>query len=470
MPLSRANAAWLAPLLVAVTFAAGSQGTVASATTCSGKCALAQLSPSAVAAGSTSTFTFTLTNDASPQSLGSADLTAPAGFVIAAQPAPTITDNGFTGASAATVQVSADISTTAPTYALALRNLSIPPGDWVTVRFQVTVPCSSAGSQWSLLAKQANNFNGSPGNDFVTDPSTTLGTAVSGSCLLSFADQPANADVNQDITSRGFQPAATPPVVVRASDGHGNSVSGVTVTVSLVSPGGVAATLGGVPANPPITDGTGTVEFAALSINHLGYFQFQADAAGFPSTKSAVFLVAGASQSCESASCGTTLVSTKSTGAKVTAINQAAGDILSTGLGGYFYSCQDAAQGGYTSVSDAVGFDVWQSDGRSIDSRASAEVTIDLSKQAVNLLPNNGASFYQVCYASSAPFLTRTAPLGLGITTIPGSNTPFYFGLLPDCAGKTAPTGPCVVSRSKTGAGDVVVTFLGAPGDLWARM
>lgn len=447
----RIRAARLVPLVGLMLIAAAWQASPVSATTstCIGKCDLGMLS------SASGVLTFTLTNEASTQSLGSADLTAPSGVVIS-QPG-TVATTGFTNTSA-TAGVTSNTSAGATTYTLVLRNLSIPPGDSVTVRFAGCGTATSAA--WSLIVKQANNFNGNPGNDFVNDGGPP--SAAISACALSFVDQPANAVVNTPITSMGFQ--AGSPVEVKAQDNAGDPIAGVSVAVSLDSPGGVTASLGGTTS--AVTAANGLAAFASLTVNAPGYFKLTAAASGFTSIDSSVFLIAQDAQQCGAGSCSSPRLSTKSTAATVTAINQPAGDFLSLGLGGYTYSCQNTLQGGYTSVSDPVGFDVWKSDGVTFDEVVSSEVTIDISKQAVMISPNNGAPFYQICYASNVQFPTRTGTTP-GVTTIPGTTTPFYFGLLPDC-GSTTPA-PCVVSRHKGSAGDVLITFLAAPGDIWGR-
>jgi hypothetical protein len=451
MTLVGSRAMRLMPLLMLAVIAAGWQTTAASATTCTGKCALGMLST-----GASSQLLFTLTNEASSQRLGSADLSAPSGVVIG-QPV-SVTSSGFVNTSA-TASVAADLTTHIDT--LLLRNLSIPPGDSVSV--QLTSCGAASSSPWSLLPKQENDFNGT-GNNFVTDPASHLVASV-GPCVLNFVAgrEPTNAVVQQDITSAGFQPSGA-PVEVETSDGHGNPISDVSVGMSLLSPGGVSATLGGTLT--AVTGATGLASWANLTVDHPGYFQVEASATGFTAATSHVFLIAQTAQVCGAGACSSPTLSTKSTTATITAINLPSGDILSAGLGGYSYSCQAAAQGGYVSVTDPVGFDVWQSNGTSFDPNASSQVTIDISKRTVQLSPNNGAAFYEICYASNVTFKTR-AGTSFGTTTIPGSSTALYYGLLPDC-GTSAPA-PCVVSRHKGNAGDVIISFISAPGDLWGR-
>ena len=107
----------------------------------------AVISPSAVAAGSTASFTATLTNETSTQQLGSANLTLPAGFVPLSVGTPT---SGTATLAGGTV---------------FLRNLATAPGTSVSVSVSARVPCPLGTYAWSIIAKQANDFSGDPGND-----------------------------------------------------------------------------------------------------------------------------------------------------------------------------------------------------------------------------------------------------------------------------------------------------------------
>src|SRR5215472_8275784 len=51
-----------------------------------GKCYQLTVSPAATPAGASASFSFTITNEATTQQLGSAQITAPAGFVITSAP------------------------------------------------------------------------------------------------------------------------------------------------------------------------------------------------------------------------------------------------------------------------------------------------------------------------------------------------------------------------------------------------
>jgi hypothetical protein len=112
----------------------------------SGKCFAVAVSPSNLAAGTSTSFTFTITNEASTQQLGSVQISAPAGFVI-------------TGASGAASFTSSS--------ALFL-NLSLAPSATTTLNLTASASCSGGGYQWGIEAKQSNDFNGS-GNDVQLD-------------------------------------------------------------------------------------------------------------------------------------------------------------------------------------------------------------------------------------------------------------------------------------------------------------
>ena len=142
-------------LLLALAPAAGAQ---------SGKVVEVDIGGDAVA-GRTTTFSLTFTNPAGAQTqVGSANVTTPFTLV-----APAGAGN--------TVQ---------------LRNLSLQPGQSATFSITAAVPCGYAGSgTWAIVAKQANNFNGPPGNNVSVVGDLT--TPVTGQCGLAFGTQPAKA-------------------------------------------------------------------------------------------------------------------------------------------------------------------------------------------------------------------------------------------------------------------------------------
>ena len=77
---------------------------------------------------------------------------------------------------------------------------------------------------------------------------------------------------------------------------------------------------------------------------------------------------------------------------------------------------------------------------------ASKTVTLTIDKTVVNARPNNGVSSYQICYQSDVAFTDR-------------SGNTVTLGLLPDCPTHGAQP-PCVLSKNKTGTGNVVIVIL----------
>ena len=141
--------------------------------------------------------------------------------------------------------------------------------------------------------------------------------------------------------------------------------------------------------------------------------------------------------------------------------------MLSLGLGGFSYSCDNSAQDNYDSVSQPAGTDVWQSSGNAIDANANGQVTIDIFKAAAKMSPNRGAAHFEICYASTEVF-TPLAGTSVLTTTAPGGIT-LYYGLLPDCGhDHHTAAAPCVLSRHKGHGGDVILTFVGN-GDFWGQ-
>jgi len=131
------------------------------------------ISPTTVVAGGTVTFDATITNRTANQSLGSANLTPPAGVSITG-----VTANGGTASLSGNV--------------VQLRNLALASGQSVVATITATVassPCGGAPAEWKVPAKQSNDFNGT-GNDFgplVDSSITTSTTCDAGTFLCSLA-------------------------------------------------------------------------------------------------------------------------------------------------------------------------------------------------------------------------------------------------------------------------------------------
>jgi hypothetical protein len=286
------------------------------------------VSPASVPAGQ-STFSVTLTNHTSPQQLGSADITVPSAFT-----AVSVADPG--GPATATTDGNV----------VQLRDASLAPGASIVLSVSATVPSACGATYtWSVVAKQANDFNGPPGNDLTLDPSkSSLTTTVS---------------------CGGGQQVTVP------------CIENVTCSATIVN-------------------GTTTFQVTAPGNNRID---------------------AG---------------------------------LLTLTNGGTQIDCR------FDNLNDYVELTATPTVVEGPDRAKVVTSTID--KSAMNRLPNNGASFLQMCFGAPYTFPTRPGTPLTGIDTdgIPGPD--FFVGLLPDCG-----VAPCVSSRNKTKAGDGVIVVQ-APG------
>ncbi|HZO36529.1 MAG TPA: hypothetical protein VFB41_06595 [Solirubrobacteraceae bacterium] len=395
-----------------------------------GKLYSVTVSPPTVAAGVRTSFSAVIANPATQQQqVGSVNLTAPSGFkvVSASVPGP------------ATASVSGST--------VRLRDLSLDPGNTVTVSVVADAPCATQTSPWTVLAKQANDFNGPPGNTLTLDSAaSSLTSSVTGACALRFFKQPANARVGQTVTSTAYTPSG-PPVSVEVVDGGGARVTSSTAPISIALSGTGAGPLSGT---TPVSAVSGLATFSNIAVGSPGSYVLVASSPGLTSVSSSVFRVDTVAVSCvEDVSCAGS-ATTSTTKLTVTA------DPLA-GL-------PDA---GFLTISFNVGFTL---DCAGYEEFAPADTALinmsadrtkteasTIAKKQMNLVPNNGASFLQTCLGSPEPFVTRPATPPLQVLPAAydwdgnGSLDSVYVGLLPDCGPALA---PCVSVRKKTGAGD----------------
>jgi hypothetical protein len=395
-------------------------------------------SPPAVA-GRTVTFVATFTNGADQQQqLGSANLTAPAGFGLVAAAVP--------GPATATVRGGS----------VELRNLALQPGaPPLTVSVTATVPCDpGASSTWSVVAKQANNFNGPPGNNLTLAAGSSLATPPSGSCALRFVTEPAGADVGAVITGSAWDESG-PPVAVEVIDGAGARVTGWGQPVVL-SPalGSALGTLSGGSA-PAVS---GLAEFPTLRIDAAGWYRLGAASGPLATAAaSAPFRIDTEGTLCvEDVECSAQAATGRSD-LTVTGLpngNPDAGLLTLSFNAGVALDCD-----GYTELTAGTAlFEV--TGGRT------KTATLEVDKRDMASVPNNGASFLQLCVGAPQPFTTSSGGAAGAAGTFDwdgdGVAEPVYRGLLPDC-GVVAP--PCVSKRQKTGSGDGVIQALLPAGD-----
>jgi hypothetical protein len=139
------------------------------------------------------------------------------------------------------------------------------------------------------------------------------------------------------------------------------------------------------------------------------------------------------------------------------------GDVVVAGIegagSGVSYSCPT-----YTSSPDVFSFAVFDPSGN--PQPVPLTVTVRIDKSVVSQSGHPGASSWQICYASTTPFNANAVQGTYTPSTDPAAATiggiPFNTGLLLGCPNTSG--APCVQSRNKNMAGDVLVTFL-ASGD-----
>jgi hypothetical protein len=392
--------------------------TAAAATT---KPYAAVMTPGTVPSGSTSTFSATLSNETSTQQLGSANLALPAGFVplSVGVPSPSGTASIVGGA-------------------VQLRGLSAPAGTSVSVSVVVRTPCPPGTYAWSVIAKQANNFSGDPGNDLTLDAAnSSLTTSLGGTCHLGFdfVSQPASAQVGTTITTQTYDPAAA-PVAVQVLDGGGTLISSSTAPVTLAilnDPSG-----GSLSGTTTVNAVAGVAAFPGISIDRSGLsytFSASTSTVAIDPGASAAFNIADVGKKCPAGPCSSGTVTHGTTSASELAGAGSAGDLLSLYVAVEPLDCAN-----YTETSAVVTFDVSGSRIKSIT--ITIPKTSDLSQSKV-----------RVCFASPTAFVDR-------------SGATVNLGLLPDCAVSVA---PCVGSV-RIVKGNIVTTFQAPAGDPKGRV
>jgi hypothetical protein len=411
--------------------------------------------PSTLPAGTEGTVRATFTNLNTQQQLGSSNLVVPSGLQIV---------------SASVSQGTAAVSGNT----ISLRNLNLAPGGSLTVTMRVVPSCTAQTLTWAVpIAKQANNYNGPPGNDLNIDlTQSRLTTVVTGGCALRFVStaQPANARIAQTITSQAYTPTGA-PVAVEVIDAAGNRIATNDVAVTMAI--GTNAGGGTLSGTTTATTVNGVASFSSLGIDKAGAgYTLRASSASGASTTSTPFSIVEVGVVCaEDADCTGSLGLSNSANVTVTALQGPLVDIdagfLTISRVGGPLDCT-----GYTELLAAS--DTFAVDFSSPDREKRVVVTID--KKVMNAQSNNGASFLEACFGAPYQFATKPGtPLEVNAAYVPGPYpAPEYEGLLPDCGGSavrddpnvpgvqgvtiSGAGAPCVEKRNKTGAGDGVIT------------
>jgi len=392
----------------------------------------------------TTSATLRITNNANPQSLGSANITLPSDYVLVSGSVGTKSGN--------TLQV---------------RNLNLAPNASVDIRISLKTPCVGAGSEtWGLIVKQANNFSGTPGNDFVRASGTAApSTTVSGSqCLLRFANQPNTTKTGgtikdgYDSTGNGIKVEIYDPATNQVVD----SDADVALTLSYRPSGG---NLSGGGATAAVA---GVATFSSLSINAAGPYKLRASSPAASNTPdSNQFMVSDTVTECSGA-CSFTEQSDETTFTVTPKKGTNGADFVSSvNLSGVHISC-DFAPFNYPDSRQPNTMWYVYDDGATVTTKTNVIV---IDKAWVQKTPENGSSKYRICYSSPARFTDRTGNLAQPDHSSGGPseyfNETWYTGLLPDCGSK--PVAPCSLGFTGSGSGDRVGTFLTPDGDPFIR-
>jgi hypothetical protein len=376
----------------------------------------------------------TITNISNQAQLGSANVTVPDGLVL-------------TGAS---VPLPATATSANPPV-IELRNLDLQPGESVVVGVSAQVECApnpSHSYEWTFTVKQANDFNGTPGNNLAPYGPTT--SSVAGQCGLEFTDEPRSSEKSPvPITSKIYDPTG-PAVKVSVVDAEGISYTpwwSGSISIALGDdPSGGSALLGGILTKPTTT---GAATFAPDINVSASHYSLLADAEGTSGTpaegtsaavvESASFNIVDDAKICTTTTdgCFAEAGIDQKTGARVDAsAGGAANDlvILSIADPTIELSCT-----GYAFDSDIVVFDVTDSTGGTSAQRSKI-TTLTLAAASVT----KSASKYQICFDASES--------GVGV-------------LLAACTNKTPASQPCVVSKALDKAKNLVVVIHTPPGD-----
>jgi len=404
-----------------------------------------RIDPVSVTGGANVTFTATFGVPlGAQQQLGSADLTVPATFTNIKATIASVSPLGPLPPGAAATVVGNKIH---------LRNLAVQPNTSLSVTVTADVPCVVGTAKWEVIAKQANDFNGQPGNDLALDvTNSSLTTTVTGACgkALRFVAAPgASSAATTATTGPVILSSLGAQVSVEVIDGAGNRVNtNAPITLS-VAPDPGPGTFGG---GGPIAAAAGLATFPALRIVKLGSYRLTASSPGLASVTSDAFTVDQVGIPCPTTGCTATLKSGQSEVTIAALAGGEAGNVLrlSYGLdGGTPIDCPN-----YTELTnDEVTFDV-------TGIRAKL-ATYRIDKAAVAKVPNNGAALLDLCFGSRKEFTTKDgtrSPIqGTFDWDRDGVAEPVFVGRLPDCSAVPPDSNPCISKRQKNQAGDGII-------------
>lgn len=374
-----------------------------------------------------------ITNTSSQQQLGSVDVTVPAPLRIAAAP-----DDAVPGGPV-----------------LELRNLALAPGATRTVTVTLAVDTCVAGAvDLGVIAKQSNDFNGN-GNDVTLAAGSDVRIDVTGTCRLAFAASPTNAERSATITSTAWAPAG-PPISVEVRDAGGVDLATSAAAVVSLTATHPTVTTPGLAGTTSVPTVAGVATFSpgpTIAVSASGY-RLVASAPGLTaSDPSAFFDVVDDRGACGTAGCSASASKSTASVSVTLGTGGTPGDLLVSIDAGDapFFECADYPRRAALSVSQF--FFTGGGDRTATFATTIADGTRPLKS-------------YEACWAAPYSFATKSPALSVqGVK--PGTTSPLYVGLLPDCA-RRAPVAPCVSTRSfDSRTRSVTITVLATSADPW---
>jgi hypothetical protein len=408
-------------------------GVLAPAVSAAPGAATATVTPGTVPAGTTGSYTFTLTPTSGQ--ISSFNLTAPSGWTIAPLVSPPA---GVTRPSASQIQG---------------RSLSISSSSPFSLSFTAQAACSPASAAWSVAAKSGPNFNGSSFS--VNQPTTTL----TGSCTAEFVTgrQPADAEFGANINGPSQNITSVPytangaPIQATVRDATGAPRPGTAVTLAFATNPTGATLTGSISA---VSNGSGLATFdgtcatcSPITIDEIGQgYKLKAAASGVVGTPQPdAFGIYQEGKACTTDPC--VVHGHNGNNSITTTVSAGAGGDLGT----FVSSDVNVACTGYTPLTgDAI---VWKYTGG-----GSQTIVIDLSKSVIRQIVDRGSDHLNFCFDSEGkPF---TDKFGVDHWGTSGNNT---NGLLADCNTRIDPDN-CIVSETGLSGGGRRLTVIVADG------
>ncbi|HEX2026755.1 MAG TPA: hypothetical protein VHF25_02015 [Nitriliruptorales bacterium] len=256
---------------------------------------------------------------------------------------------------------------------------------------------------------------------------------------LRFLTQPADAEQGAVITSVPFDPRPSiQPIQVEVVGPNGTRATNSTAEITMeIGTDPTPNSNGVLSGTTKVKAVAGVASFGNLRISPDGFgYQLRAQSSKTVPALSNRFDIWEVVEDCQANKSCRGVVSDSEMSGEVSGTSATAG-LLLLSLGATAVNtldCGDSANHAPSVVSvDSRGF------------TGTKTATLRVTKAVDQLQANNGVVFYQVCYESDNSFEDRNGNL---VTT----------GLLPDCDKQPQP--PCVQSKNKTNAGDVLITLL----------